>query len=105
MKCGTSGPASCAKVRGCSGTCSRGRESNGEGCHRRWSKGGKTGEGCGRRGLPAWTGGNSGGQDAWEGTPFIGEHGGNTGGRAACTWVRQGRVRANVHVGAQRRWA
>jgi hypothetical protein len=43
MRCDTDGPASCAKLQGCFGTCSWGRESNGEGCHQRWPKGGEHG--------------------------------------------------------------
>jgi hypothetical protein len=45
MRCGTGDPASCAELQGCSGTCSWGRKSSGEGCYRRWPKGGKQGKG------------------------------------------------------------
>jgi hypothetical protein len=38
MRYGTGGPAICAGLRGCSGTCSMGRKGSREGCHRRWPK-------------------------------------------------------------------
>jgi hypothetical protein len=46
-RCGTNGPASCAKLRGCSETYSQRRESHWEGYHR-WRPKGKTGVWAGR---------------------------------------------------------